>query len=76
MPLAIANYLPDARNLVHIIREGIHPPDNQPGRWMPAFGNALTEAQLTALAAFLRRYAADAAPWPGLADTVREASSP
>ncbi|MBK4736927.1 cytochrome c [Noviherbaspirillum pedocola] len=76
MPLAIANYLPDARNLIHIIRDGIHPPDNTPGRWMPAFGSTLTNAQLTALAAFLRHNAADAAPWPDLADAIKKTSSP
>jgi mono/diheme cytochrome c family protein len=39
---------------------------------MPAFGNALTDEQLIALAAYLRHSAADAPPWPNLARSVRE----
>ena len=76
LPLAIAVYDPDARNLVHIIREGIVPPPIQRGRWMPGFADAFTDEQLIALVSYLRRYAADAPPWPDVAASVQKAKSP
>ena len=76
MPLAIANHVPDPRNLMRIVRDGIHPGPDEAGRWMPAFGHTLTDEQLTALAAWLRRTAANAPPWPDLADTVRKTGTP
>jgi mono/diheme cytochrome c family protein len=76
LPLAIAVYDPDARNLVHIIRQGIYPPTIQRGRWMPDFADALTDEQLIALVSYLRRYAADAPPWPDAAASVQKAKSP
>ena len=74
MPLAIAVYDPDPRSLLRIIRAGIAPREGERGRWMPAFGEALTDTQLTALAAYLRSYAADAFPWPDLEHRVKELS--
>ena len=70
---AVALYDPDPRSLVHIIRDGIAPPGDQPGRWMPGFATVLSDAQLTALAAYLRRYGAKAQPWPELDDAVKKA---
>ncbi|MEX5748347.1 cytochrome c [Massilia sp. X63] len=67
---AVALYDPDPRSLVHIIRDGIVPPEGEPGRWMPGFGTVLGNAQVTALAAYLRRYGAQAEPWPDLEKTV------
>ncbi|HKB54222.1 MAG TPA: cytochrome c, partial [Ramlibacter sp.] len=49
LPLAVALYLPDPGNLIHIVREGIAPPPGQPGRWMPPFDDILTDEQVTAL---------------------------
>ncbi|MDB5762305.1 MAG: hypothetical protein JWQ21_1300 [Herminiimonas sp.] len=76
LSLAIAVYDPDARNLIHIVHEGIVPPPGQPGRWMPGFAASLTDEQLVALAAYLRRYAADAPAWPDLAAAVQKVKSP
>lgn len=70
---AVALYQPDPRNLIHIVRAGIAPPAGEPGRFMPGFDKLLGEAQLTALAAYLRRYGARAEPWPGLEQTVEQA---
>jgi mono/diheme cytochrome c family protein len=70
---AVALYNPDPRNLIHIIRKGIAPPDGEAGRWMPGFGTLLGDAQVTALAAYLRRYGAQAQPWPGLEKSVEDA---
>lgn len=70
---AVALYDPDPRSLVHIIREGINPPEGEAGRWMPGFATVLDEARVTALAAYLRRYGAGAEPWPGLEKSVDDA---
>jgi mono/diheme cytochrome c family protein len=75
LPAAIALYEPDPRSLIHIIRDGVLPPDGQPGRWMPGFADILTDQQVTALAAYLRRHAAHAPPWPNLAADVQKAKS-
>jgi mono/diheme cytochrome c family protein len=75
LPLAVALHLPDPRNLLHIIREGIEPPDGEPGRWMPPFEGALTDEQLTALVIWLRRQGTDAPPWPEVARTVKESGN-
>jgi len=72
LPLAAAVYEPDPRNLIHIVREGISPVEGMPGRWMPAFGGSLTDEQLTALAIYLRRYAANASPWLHVEKVVKE----
>lgn len=70
---AVALYDPDPRSLVHIIREGIVPPEGETGRWMPGFATELNDAQVTALAAYLRRYGARLEPWEDLEDAVQKA---
>lgn len=70
---AVALYDPDPRSLVRIIREGIVPPEGEPGRWMPGFGTLLDDGQVTALAAYLRRYGAGAQAWPELEEAVEKA---
>jgi mono/diheme cytochrome c family protein len=75
LPLAVALHLPDPRNLIHIIRRGIQPPDGQAGRWMPPFEGSLTEEQLAALVIWLRRQGTDAPPWTEVARTVKESGN-
>lgn len=72
LPLAVAVYDADPASLLRIVREGIAPRDDQRGRTMPAFGESLSDEQLTALAAWLRQEAAREPPWPRLAQAVRE----
>ena len=72
MPLAVALYDADPRSFLRIVREGIEPPDAATGRWMPAFGTSLSDAQLAGLAAWLRRTAAEAPPWPDLSKAVAQ----
>jgi mono/diheme cytochrome c family protein len=72
LPLAVALHLPDPRNLIHIIRRGILPPDGEPGRWMPPFEGTLTDEQLAALVTWLRRQGTDAPAWPDVIRTVKE----
>ena len=72
LPLAVALYLPDPRNLIHIIRRGIVPSDGQAGRWMPAFEGGLTDQQLAALVIWLRRQGTDEPPWKDVLKTVKQ----
>ena len=73
LPLAVAVHDPDPRSLIRIVMGGIRPMGTKAGRWMPAFGDALTDPQLVALLAYLRRAAAGAPPWADLPARVREA---
>ncbi len=73
---AVALYDPDPRSLIRIVREGIAPPDGEPGRFMPGFATILNDEQLTALAAYLRRYGAKAEPWEDLEDSVKKTRTP
>ena len=57
LPLAVALYEPEPASLLNIIRDGIRPPDGEPGRWMPAFRGAFTDQELTALVAYLHTFA-------------------
>jgi mono/diheme cytochrome c family protein len=43
---------------------------------MPGFANALTDDQVVALAAYLRRHAAQLPPWPDLPASVQKAKQP
>ncbi len=76
LPLAVALHAPDPRSLIRIIREGITPADGEAGRWMPGFGDALTDAQITALVGYLRRSATAAPAWVDLPRLVRQARQP
>jgi mono/diheme cytochrome c family protein len=73
--LALSSSLRNPRpdNLIRIVRDGIHPSDGGVGPLMPGFADALTDAQLIALAAYLRAEFADAPPWNAIADDVRRA---
>jgi len=73
---AIALYEPDPRSLIHIVDDGILPPDGEPGRWMPGFKAILSIEQAGALAAYLRKYGAGQPAWPGLDQQVRKARAP
>jgi mono/diheme cytochrome c family protein len=75
LPLAVALHIPDPRNLVHIVREGIQPPDGHTGRWMPPFEGSLSDDELTALVTWLRRQGTDAPPWNDVARNVKESGT-
>ena len=75
LPLAVAVHDPDPRSLIRIIRDGIEPADGEPGRWMPGYGAALTDEQITALVTYLRRAATHEPPWADVARRVQEARS-
>ncbi|WP_323141940.1 c-type cytochrome [Massilia phyllosphaerae] len=73
---AVALYDPDPRSLIHIVVEGIAPPDGEPARWMPGFATILTDEQTGALAAYLRRYGAGQPQWEHIEDQVKKAKQP
>jgi mono/diheme cytochrome c family protein len=65
--------MPDARNLAHVILDGIDPPNASPAALMPGFGPALSDGQVTALMAYLRRTFTNQPAWSELEERVREA---
>jgi mono/diheme cytochrome c family protein len=66
LALSTAVNAPSARNLLHVLIGGVHPPEGESGPFMPGFGAAFTDAQLVALAAHLRQRFSDAGPWEDL----------
>jgi mono/diheme cytochrome c family protein len=73
LPLGTALTVPTPRNLAYIIRDGIIPREGTRGGWMPAFGGALTDAQLTDLLIYLRALSGQPA-WNDVAGEVRKIS--
>lgn len=61
---------PDASTFVRVVLEGIGGDEGMQGVLMPGFSEALSDADLVALAEYLREAHAGADAWPGLADTV------
>ncbi|MBW4025277.1 MAG: c-type cytochrome [Proteobacteria bacterium] len=64
---------PDARDFVHIVMAGIQPPSGAAGRWMPPFGVALTDRQITLLAQYVRSHFSGKPGWTGIARAVSDA---
>jgi mono/diheme cytochrome c family protein len=64
--------LPDPRNLIHVIDDGIAAPDGAPAASMPGFAEAFTEQQVVALVSFLRSRFTDQPAWNNLEDVVRQ----
>jgi mono/diheme cytochrome c family protein len=62
--------LPDPRNLIHIILEGIDQPMAPQEPLMPGFANALTDEQVAAVASYLRTRFTDQPAWDGLQDQI------
>lgn len=61
---------PDPANLIHIIRDGIHPPPGTRGPLMPGFAGALTDPQIVALASYVRSQFSQQPAWPDIATTL------
>jgi mono/diheme cytochrome c family protein len=64
--------LPDPRNLIHVILEGIEPPAATPAASMPGFGTAFTDQDVAALAEFVRARFSDRPPWEDVQAQVRK----
>jgi mono/diheme cytochrome c family protein len=68
---------PDATNLVQVILHGISVKDGLPGTMMPAFGAGLSDADVAAIATYLRKSRTTLPPWtdvPGIVAKVRGGS--
>src|SRR5262249_32751283 len=74
IPLSLSKVvaLPDPSNLIHVILDGIEPPDGAPFALMPGFDGALTDEQVVRLAEFVRRTYSDQPPWRDVAAEVRK----
>jgi mono/diheme cytochrome c family protein len=68
--------LPDPRNLIHVIRDGIGAPAGTPAAFMPGFADALTDQQVAALVRYLRATFTDQPAWSEVEEHVRKAASP
>jgi mono/diheme cytochrome c family protein len=59
-------HLSDPSNLIQVIVRGIGADEGMPGVVMPAFGGALSDADIVRIAAYLRRTRTNLPPWPDL----------
>jgi mono/diheme cytochrome c family protein len=77
VPLAMSSTVagPDPRNTIHIVMDGIRPPAGSGDKTMPAFGQTLTDEQITDLVTFVRSRFSDRPAWPDVAAHVRDARS-
>lgn len=64
--------LPDPRNLIRIILDGIMPREGDKGPMMPGFGDVLTDPQMAALVTYLRAHFTERPAWPDVPDHVRQ----
>jgi mono/diheme cytochrome c family protein len=70
LALNSAVHLRDPSNLIQVILRGISAEEGIPGVVMPAFGGALSDADVARIAAYLRRTRTSLPPWPDLATKV------
>ena len=73
-PLAFSSVVsgPDPRNMIHIIDQGIEPPQNSLNRSMPAFGRSLSASDLADLVAFVRSHFSQEPAWQKLPAHIAE----
>lgn len=73
-PLALTSTVngPDPRNFLHIVVDGITPPEGAYDRSMPGFGGALSDADLVDLAGFVRAHFSQQPAWGDLEASVKE----
>ena len=72
LALNSAVHLPDPSNLIQVILRGISSEEGIPGVVMPAFGGALSDADVGRIAAYLRRTRTNLTPWPDLLAKIAE----
>jgi mono/diheme cytochrome c family protein len=66
LALNSAVHLSDPSNLIQVILRGISAEEGMPGVVMPAFGGALSDADVARIAAYLRRTRTSLPPWQDL----------
>jgi mono/diheme cytochrome c family protein len=62
-------------NLIRIILQGMAPPDGERGPFMPGFYGAFTDAQVAAIAQYLRATYTDRPEWRNVERSVRKTRS-
>jgi len=72
LALNSAVHLSDPSNLIQVILRGISADEGMRGVVMPAFGGALSDADVARIAAYLRRTRTSLPPWPDLAAKIAE----
>ena len=74
IPLASSKVvaMPDPRNLIHVVMEGITAPHGAAAALMPGFATALTDQQVTALVTFVRATFSDQPAWGDVENQVRK----
>lgn len=72
LALSSAINAPDPTDAIRIVLEGIRPPPEQRGPWMPGFAGAFTDVQLTALLAHLRAQDSHRPAWRNLEGRIRD----
>jgi mono/diheme cytochrome c family protein len=73
LPLVSAPQQDTPRNTIQIILQGLQPPTGARGPYMPGFADALTDAQIAEIAAYVRLRYSDHPAWPRLPGAVAEA---
>jgi mono/diheme cytochrome c family protein len=61
------------RNLINVILHGLPPAQGETTPLMPGYSGALSDAQVAALAAWMRANLTDRPPWPDFSPMIREA---
>jgi mono/diheme cytochrome c family protein len=71
---------PDPRNVIHVILDGIQPPDGTVGAIMPAFADTLSDRQIEQIVAYLRARFSSGPQWSNIGDEItrirRQETSP
>ena len=73
LALGSAMTIPTSANLIRITLEGITPPNDAPGRFMPGFASAFTDAQVKDLVGYIRAQFGREEPWRDVDDELRKA---
>ena len=72
-------YAPDPRNVIHVVLEGVRPPEGTVGAVMPAFADTLSDAQIADIAAYLRARFSRGGEWQNIEAEIarlRRSTSP
>jgi mono/diheme cytochrome c family protein len=72
LALGTAINLPDPRNLIRVILDGIMPGEGEKGPMMPGFRDVLTDPQAAALVAYVRAHFTARPAWPDVVGYVRQ----
>ncbi|MBV8848499.1 MAG: c-type cytochrome, partial [Methylobacteriaceae bacterium] len=61
---------PDPRNVIHVILEGIHPPEGAVGAIMPPFADTFSDAQIAEIVTYLRARFTSGPQWTDVEQDV------